>query len=45
MNTTVATVDSCRNRIIKKFGVNQDDLLVLENLYRIFIDQKYELMY
>jgi len=45
MNASLATVDSCRSRIIKKFGVNPDELLVLEKLYTIFVDQKYDLIY
>lgn len=39
MDTTIETIDSYRQRIMKKFKVNETEMLFLEKIYRIFINE------
>ncbi len=39
MDTTLETIDSYRRRIIKKFKVNESEMIMLESIYKIFVNE------
>ena len=42
MDTTVETIDSYRQRIIKKFKVNDEEMMLLEKIYKIFVNENFD---
>jgi DNA-binding CsgD family transcriptional regulator len=41
MDTTIETIDSYRRRIMKKFKVDEREMMLLENIYRLFLNESY----
>jgi len=43
MDTTIETIDSYRYRIMKKLKVNDQEMMFLEKIYKLFIDESFNM--